>query len=347
MLCVASRELSWGLCLVQSEVERWRQRAQRIPNEVIRCDVLTVLSRKRPHLDGAALFSALPARRHISLLEALVRYEVILEFLDDLSERFADIGLDNARQLHLALVQAVDVASPIADYYRHMRAYDDGGFLRELVEACRSSCAVLPGYDAVRPLLVREAQRAGVLVLNHESNPNRRDHLLRRWANEQFGESATHSWFELTGAATSSLTVHMLLAQAAESDRHSIGQAYRAYFPDVALLSTMLDSYIDDGADAIAEQHSYIGHYEGDRQAVQRLRQLIHNSFASVHGLPRGRRHNVLVAAMIALYLSDDNARIERRRSYTGQLAGAGGLLTRLLIPILRLWRIMYRLRSA
>lgn len=348
MLRVASRELTWGLRSVGTEVERWRQRAQYIQHDRIRYEALAALCRKRPHLDGAALFSALPVRRNIALLRALVSYEIILEFLDNLNERFADFGLDNARQLHLALVQAVDIDSSICDYYSHMQPCDDGGFLHELVKACRTSCQALADYAAVRPLLVREAQRATVLALNHEPNATRRDTILREWATEQYGERADYSLFELTGAATSSLTVHMLLSQAAISrDRHSTEQAYLAYFPAVALLSTMLDSYVDDAADFNAEHHRYIGHYKTDRQAVRRLRQLIYNSFASVRDLPQGHRHKVIVAAMIAMYLSADNARLGPRRSDTAQLARAGGLLTRLLIPILRLWRIMYRLRSA
>jgi tetraprenyl-beta-curcumene synthase len=320
-----------------------------IPSEAIRRDALTALTRKRPHLDGAALFSALPARRHISLLRALVSYEIILEFLDNVNEQFADIGLENARQLHLALVEAVDIDSPISDYYSHMRTHDDGGFLRGLVHACRASCGRLAGYHAVRPRIVREAKRASVLALNHEPNPKRRNDLLREWASLQFGDESGYSWFELTGAATSSLTVHMLLSQAAEppADHHYTEQAYLAYFPGVALLSTMLDSYIEDAADATAQHHSYISHYEGDRQAVERLRHLIHTSLASAHNLRRGHRHSVVVAAMIALYLTDDNARLNSRCSHTVQLERAGGLLTRLLIPILRLWRIMYGLRTA
>jgi hypothetical protein len=50
---------------------------------------------------------------------------------------------------------------------------------------------------------------------------------------------------------------------------------------------------------------------------------------------------------MIALYLSDDNANVAHRHHHTARLANAGGTLTRFLLPILRLWRVMYGLRSA
>jgi len=345
---MAWRELTWGLRSVNTEVNRWRHSAERIPREPIRRDALAALSQKRPHLDGAALFSALPKRRHLPLLRALVRYEIILEFLDNVNERFADIGLDNARQLHLALVEAVDIDSPISDYYRYMRPYDDGGFLRNLVDACRLSCGALAGYSIVRTLIVREARLAAVLALNHEPNPKRRNDLLREWTAYHFGKNMSHSWFELTAAATSSLTVHMLLSHAAEpAMQDDTWRAYFTYFPDVALLSTMLDSYIDGAADVAANHHSYIAHYESDQDTVRRLNYLIHDTLARARNLNRGHRHAVVVAAMIALYLSDDNAHVANRHHGTMRLASAGGPLTRLLIPILRLWRIMYGLRSA
>jgi tetraprenyl-beta-curcumene synthase len=346
---MAWRELTWGLRSVNDEVTLWRRCAERIPGDLIRRDALDVLHHKRPHLDGAALFSALPTRRHLPLLRALVRYELILEFLDSLNERFADIGLANAHQLHLALAEAVDIYGPISDYYRYMPSCDDGGFLCNLVMACRRSCEALAGYHSVRTLIVHEARLAGVLALNHEPDPARRNKLLRQWTTHHFGDGTGRNWFELTGAATSSLTVHMLLAQAAEpsTDSHHIWPIHFVYFPNVALLSTMLDSYIDGAADEASNHHSYIEHYEGPEDAIRHLSELIRNTLAGALSLRRGHRHAVVVAAMIALYLSDDNARVAYRNHRTAQLVDAGGPLTRFLVPILRLWRIMYGLRSA
>jgi tetraprenyl-beta-curcumene synthase len=349
LLLMAWRELTWGLRSVNNEVTRWRRHAECIPSDPIRRDALAALHHKRPHLDGAALFSALPTRRHLPLLRALVRYELILEFLDNLNERFADVGLANARQLHLALAEAVDIDGPVSDYYRYMPSCDDGGFLRRLVKACRRSCEALAGYHSVQALILHEARLAGVLALNHEPDPTRRNELLRQWSTHYFGENTCYSWFELTGAATSSLTVHMLLAQAAEPSvyRHDIWSTHFVYFPHVALLSTMLDSYIDGSVDVASSHHSYFEHYEGTEDAIRRLSELIDGTLAGARSLHRGHRHAVVVAAMIALYLSDDNARVAPRHHHTAQLVNAGGFLTRFLLPILRLWRIMYNLRSA
>jgi hypothetical protein len=50
---------------------------------------------------------------------------------------------------------------------------------------------------------------------------------------------------------------------------------------------------------------------------------------------------------MIAMYLSEDSARTPELQTTTQSLIVAGGSLTRLLLPILRAWRLVYAQRSA
>jgi tetraprenyl-beta-curcumene synthase len=349
LVAVAARQLGWGLRAVAHEVEKWRRRAETIPDGPIREDALDALARKRPHLDGAALFWALPAQRHTSLLRVLVAYEIILEFLDNMNERAAHIGLENGFQLHLALVDALDPLRMISDYYRYHPWQEDSGFLRALVEVCRASCTEMPGYPTVHRLVVREARRAQVLALNHDPNAFLRDVGLQRWARHQFPEEDPRSWFELTGAATSSLTIHMLLSQAAETatGEADVEACCRVYFPNLSLIATLLDSYVDKTDDASKCQQSYIAHYRNEQVAVRRLCQIIRSSLSQAQRLHRGHRHVVITASMIAMYLSSDNARSSGLRAATTQLAAAGGPLTKLLIPTLRLWRLVYKLRAA
>jgi tetraprenyl-beta-curcumene synthase len=294
------------------------------------------------------LFWVLPAERHINLLRGLVAYEIILEFLDNLNERTANVGLMNAFQLHLALIEALDPGRAISDYYCYHPYREDGGYLRALVETCRAACASMSGYPMVRGLTIREATRAKVLAVNHDPDANRRDMELELWARQWFPGESAYSWFELTGAATSSLVIHMLLAYAADAtaSESDIEGSHSVYFPGLSLLTTMLDSYVDRPVDELNEEHSYISHYYSEEIAVQRLCQIIQLVLAQAQGLRYGHRHVVIAAAMIAMYLSSDSAREPARRVTTRQLAHAGGPLTRLLIPILRLWRVAYKLHA-
>jgi tetraprenyl-beta-curcumene synthase len=327
----------------------WRRRALAIPDAPIREDALASLAHKRTHADGAALFWILPRRRDPRLLRLLVAYEIILDFLDNVSERGAGAGMANGRQLHLALSDAIDLRVPLSDYYRYNPWRDDGGYLRALVETCREGCASLPSYSRVRDLVIREATRTQVLALNHDPNREHRDEQLRRWAAQEYPGTKEASWFELTSAASASLTVHALLVLAAESawDEDDIAATYAAYFPWISTTSTMLDSYVDQAEDAASGSHSYLAHYLNDESATRRLGELIRRSTYEARRLRNGHRHAVIAACMVAMYLSKDSTRTPSMRTTTRSLVEAGGSLTRLLLPILRLWRIAYGQRSA
>lgn len=328
----------------------WRQRALAIPDAPIREDALSSIERKRGHSDGAALFWILPRHRNLELLRLLVAYETIWDFLDSVNEHGAERGEANGRQLHLALIEALDPAASISDYYRHHPWREDGGYLRALVEACRCAFIALPSYRRLQPLVMREAVRAQVLALNHDLDPACRDASLRRWAKREFGGHMRDvSWFELSGAASASLTVHVLLALAAEPTcpEEDIERACAVYFPWLSLATTMLDSYVDQAEDAINGDHSYIAHYASSAIATQRVRDIVERSVRGARGLRNGHRHAVIAACMVAMYLSKDSARTPAMRPTTDSFVAAGGSLTRLLLPVLRLWRVAYAQRSA
>jgi tetraprenyl-beta-curcumene synthase len=344
----ATRELVWGLPAVKHEVHRWRARALAIPDPPIREDALSALSNKRGHTDGAALFTILPRARSPVLLRLLVAYEITWDFLDSVNEHGAASGQANGRQLHLALIEALEPGRPISDYYRHHPWRDDGGYLRALVQVCRDACTQLPSYERVRALVVQEATRAQVLAINHDLDHARRDTDLKQWAKSEFPDDPEVSWFELTGAASASLTVHALLALAAEPTvfNADIAQTQRAYFPWLSAATTMLDSYVDHAEDAINGDHSYIAHYATPESATRHTRELIQRSFLETGALRNRERHTLIAACMVAMYLSKDSARTQLLRKTTKSFIDAGGSLTRLLLPILRLWRIAYAQRS-
>jgi tetraprenyl-beta-curcumene synthase len=344
----AAHQLALGLSAVAGEVHAWRRRARTSPDAPLREDALSSLADKRGHSDGAALFWTLPRTRSTNLLRLLVAYEVIWDFLDSINERGAMAGEANGRRLHLALVDALDCERPVCDYYRLHPWQDDGGYLRTLVVSCRAHCAALPSYERVRARLRTEAIRAQVLAINHDTDPDRRDANLRAWAADEFPGGCEASWFELTGAASASLTVHVLLALAADElcTESEIVQAHGAYFPWISAATTMLDSFVDQLEDAENGDHSYVAHYPSPALAAVRMRELVRRSLSEVDALRDPERHRLIVACMAAMYLSKDSAHSRTLRATSWSLVASGGSLTRLLLPVLRLWRIAYAQRS-
>lgn len=368
LLRATARELSWGLFGVARETRLWRLRACTIPDAPLREDALDSLIRKRANTDGAALFSVIARRRDSHLLRVIVAYETIWDFLDNVSERGAASGVLNGRQLHRALLEALSLDVAPSKYYRHHPWAEDNGYLSALVATSRSCCASLASYRQVRDLLVQEGKRANVGACNHELDPQRRKAALDRWAQEEFpaqvfpaqeefpdeasplrSAAIEASRFELTAAASCSAVIHVLLAIAAdvECDEQQVAGAYMAYFPWFSVAVTMLDSYVDQAEDAASGAHSYVAHYPSEEIAMRRIHGAIERSTHSLEGLRRGHRHAVIVACMVAMYLSKDSARTPHMRAHTARLMRAGGPLARLLVPVLRMWRVAYGQQSA
>ncbi len=315
----------------------------------MRTDAIDALLRKRGQSDGAALFSILPRSRCRSYLRLLVAYQVIWDYLDSVNERGAHHGIANGRQLHLALVDALDPGGPSRDYYAHSPWREDGGYLQALVDTCRECCTRLPSYNRVRPLVLRDAERAQVLALNHDPDPDRRDRSLQHWAAIQFPDGHGASWWELTGAASAGLAAFALLALACEPDpdEREIERTHAAYFPWVSGVACMLDSYADQAEDAENGDHSYLGHYPSQDAAITGTCELLHRCLRELHGLENSEKHILVIACMVALYLSKDSARAPEMRAYSDRIALAGGSLSRALIPALRFWRATHRLTSS
>ena len=356
LLVAAARELSWGLPGVAREVHGWHARARTIPDVSLRDDALDSLSHKRANTDGAALFSVIARWREYRLLRVIVAYETIWDFLDNVSERGAEAGAINGRQLHRALREALDLDAKISRYYRYHPWEDDNGYLRALVETGRCCCSSLASYWRVRDLLIQEGRRANVAACNHELDPERRRSELQRWAREEFPEEtmrprscgAQASRFELTAAASCSAVIHVLLAIAsdAECDEQWVAKTYAAYFPWFSVAVTMLDSYVDQAEDAANGAHSYIGHYPSEEIAIERIYEAIERSTRLVGGLRHGHRHAVIAACMVAMYVSKDSARAPHMRAHTANLLRAAGPLARALVPVLRAWRVAYGQQS-
>jgi tetraprenyl-beta-curcumene synthase len=376
------RELIWGLRAVSREVAHWREQAAAIPDPELRADALSALACKRGSIDGAALFWILPQQRNRDLLGVLVAYEVLADYLDCVSERGAERGIKNGHQLHLALVEALepDTGTPISDYYRYHSSGADGGYARALVSRCRSGCEQLPSFEAVKPFLMRAAAQSGVLGLNHEPDPVRREKALRRWANDQVHSdqvpvdqvpalprhnrsaevderagTSEHAWYERSAGSSAWVTVLAMLALAAKPgravggylQRNEVARTYNAYMQWIAPAGAMLDSFADILEDRASGDHSYVAHYPSMEVATERIGELVRRSRSEARALPAGARHSVVVSAMIAFFLSKDSVRDSELRASARELRRAGGPLVRLLLPVLRLWRAAYGQSSA
>ena len=273
---------------------------------------------------------------------------MLADYLDCTSERGAHIGIANGLQLHRALADALDPNVELEDYYHHHPWSQDGGYLSALLQTCRETCNHLPSYPTVKPLALRAARLTQVLGINHEPDPKCRDTALKTWATTHFQDLGELAWWERTGGASAWLTILALLGLAAEpaATANQAHDVYDAYLPWISLAGTMLDSYGDMAEDAATGDHSYIAHYPNPAVASQRLAHIVQRSLRETQNLHDRERHLVIAACMIAMYLTKDSTRTPELRASTDAIIRAGGSLTRLLVPVLRAWRVLYKQQS-
>ena len=317
-------------------IARWRARARRIPDPVLRQLALDALD-KRGNIEGAAAFAAfVPLARRANATRATSAFQAAYNLLDMLGEQPSPNPVLDGRRLHEALVYAVtprgttaphgsEVSSLDADssgadpprtegpraldWYEHHPQRNDGGYLNALIEECRDAFAALPSHL----LVAASAQAAAARIVSFQSlnlSKSQGEHTgLEQWARAATPPGAGLQWWETAAAAGSSLGVHVLIAAAAEPrlDASEVSALAHAYFPWIGGLHSLLDNLIDKHEDEAAGHRSLIEYY-GPEQAAQRMRWIAEQALDKAGELPHSRRHIVILAAMIGNYLATPEA---------------------------------------
>ncbi len=331
---------------VYRELRRWRRLADAIPDPVLRRDALESLAAKHRNAEGAAAFATLaPRRRRAQVAQLLAALQSMFDFLDTLSEQPVGDPLANGRQLHRALAVALTPNAGHVDYYAWHSHGDDGGFLRAYVERCQMLVASLPGYHAVAPQVrVAAGLAAEGQSLNHAGLYGTHD-ALARWAQQQVPAGGELSWWEVASAAVSTLTIHALLAEAADRAM-TTAQATRlsdAYFPWITGLGTLLDSVVDQLDDRATGNHSQIAYYRSEDEAAERLGLLAERSIALAASLGQGHRHQVILAGMACYYLATPTAATPGSRVVAERVLDALGSLAPPALLVFRARRLATR----
>jgi len=314
--------------LVRWHARRWRRRAAAIPDPVLRRIALDTHRSEGGNLEGAAAFAAFaPLRHRASALRASVAFQAIYDYVDALSEQPTSVAFANGRALHGALRVALCPGADHAAYYRHNARADDGGYLRLLVDSCQAALRTLPGRPAIERQLADAAARMIAYQARIHSRERETDELAA-WAQAHTPPASGLAWWEAAAAGASSLSAFALMTAAADprlssDDAEAIE---RAYFPWIGALHVLLDSLVDQPADAASGHRNLVEHYAGPDEAAARLGAIATMAFASTRTLRQGTRHALIVAAMSAYYLTTPAAQLPRAALARERiLAAAGG----------------------
>jgi tetraprenyl-beta-curcumene synthase len=336
LFAVAARRYWTGVFPVARATQRdLLARAEAIPDPWLRADALASHNDKGSNSEGLAALAVLaPAARRPQVVRSLVSYQLILDYLDGVSERPGDDPLGNGLSLHRAFEVALDPDAPHEDYYELNAIDDDGGYLKHLIDLCRAPLQDLPSYPATRDALLRQARLCRESqALNHAMRYVSIEERIGDWTERTIAEAGLEpgfQWWELiAAAAASSLCVGALLALAATPGigEEEVRRVESAYFPWASGLNALLDSLAD--LDEDPEGASHLRRYESWDQATERMRTIAVGARQRVAELPDGRLHEAILAAMGALYLIHEEAWRPGRQPISLAVFGALGPLAR------------------
>jgi tetraprenyl-beta-curcumene synthase len=297
---------------VRHEARQLHKRAQQIPDQALRRSALEAQYIKRGNVEGSAAFAAFAPRKHRrAVVRAQVSFQSIYDYVDTLAELPNTNPSQNARQLHRALLAALETRpAQTIDYYALHSHHDDGGYLTEIIDTCRTALATLPSLPAVRASAKRVTERIVIYQSLNLTETQGGQKRLAEWARTALPQGYGLHWWETAASAGSSLCLFALIAGAARPhlEASEATAIENAYWPWIGALHSLLDSLVDRDADTAADQRSLLDNYATPREAVCRLRALTREGMRVAKALPHARHHLLILGSMAAHYLTSPEA---------------------------------------
>jgi tetraprenyl-beta-curcumene synthase len=324
---------------VGRELRHWRELALEIPDPALRNLALLTQGEERGNLEGAAAFAVLAPRAHRAhVVRAAVAFQATYDYVDTLAEQPCPDPIANGQQLHLALLTALDPGTEHHDYYRHNTGSQDNGYIRKLIDTCRSAFGSLPSYASVAEGALRAARRmVAYQSLIHDTRDEHHQ-ALALWACQETPAGTGLHWWETAASTASSLSVFALIAAAGRpllSTAETLALE-RAYFPWIGALHVLLDSLIDRAGDIEVGHHSIIDHYSSAEETATRLSGLAAHAVHATEMLSDGIQHAMILAAMTSFYLSSPCAATPQNSLVRRQVLESMGALATPTMIVLR-----------
>ncbi|HEV3071783.1 MAG TPA: DUF2600 family protein [Solirubrobacteraceae bacterium] len=335
--------------LVGAQLKRWEQRARAIEDPGLQALALEKLREERFNAEVAATLATLVPREHRQVVvEAIVAYEVMYDYLDGLTEQPTDDPLSSGHALYQAFTDAISLhAKPKDDYYASQDV-DDGGYLGELVKVVRGALAQLPSAGAISETSERAAARCAEAQIRAHAVPRLGTTQLEEWAASEAARTRL-GWQEfLAGAASSVLAVHALIAAAA--DRRSTPEEaieIDTVYMSICALSTMLDSLVDYDRDVEAGQDGYIRYYDNHNMLARDLESAARRAVEHAAPLRDGPHHVMTLVGVAAYYLSAPTANSAFAQPVTRRIRRELQPLITPTLAVMRAWRLAKRARLA
>ncbi|HEY0828319.1 MAG TPA: tetraprenyl-beta-curcumene synthase family protein [Bacilli bacterium] len=325
---------------VRSQLGIWRGIAETIPDPELKAQAIASMATKQFHCEGGAIYAAANLQQKNVLIPLIVAFQTISDYLDNLCDRSTSLDAQDFRQLHQAMLDAVDPSSTLKDYYLYHDEKDDGGYLSQLVKTCQSCICLLPSFHLVQSN-VRElvSLYCDLQVYKHIRRDLREGELLEWWERYRARYSQLY-WNEFAAATGSTLAVFMLFLSA--SDKHlepSVVNVIReAYFPHICSLHILLDYLIDQEEDRLGGDLNFCNYYNETEITLERIKFIVDQARKDIGRLPHSAFHRMIIEGLLALYLSDPKVREQQQVRQISKQLMKKSPLTRIFFWMNSVW---------
>ena len=335
--------------LAIGQLRRWECRAREIDDPVLQSLALEKLKEERFNAEVAVTLATLAPKRHRrAVVEAIVAYEVMYDYLDGLTEMPMSDPLCDGHELYRAFIDAIAPGTEPTGGYYTSRPDDDGGYLEDLATVVREVLARLPATGAIARSATRAAARCAEAQIRAHAVPTLGTTQLEQWASNEAAGTPL-GWREfIAGAASSVLAVHALIAAAADkrttpAEAEGIDTTYLS----ICALSTMLDSLIDYQRDMTAGEAGYIRYYTDHDLLARDLADAARRAIEHAAPLRNGAHHTMTLVGVAAYYISAPTANSDFARPVTSQVRRELKPLITPILGVMLTWRAAKRARKA
>jgi tetraprenyl-beta-curcumene synthase len=288
------------------ELEGIAALARSIPDRRLRDEALGSIETKAYHVAGGCILATfLPpnaARRYVEIVAPL---ESIYDYLDNLCDRHPDVPVEAYPVLHQAIADALDPSATPRDYYALGPSGDDNGYLKRLVTRTQRSLGRLDDCGTMLAAFSESATLyAEMQTYKHYPAARREAACIEWFERRNDARFAGLAWYEFACAAGSQFQVYAPLFAHLAGQRAAVSATYEAYFPSIAALHVLLDSYIDQAEDREHGELNFASLYSGPEHMRRRVGELAGEALRRFSVLPDPGPHRFVLRVMALFYLT-------------------------------------------
>ncbi|WP_347862522.1 tetraprenyl-beta-curcumene synthase family protein [Salimicrobium sp. PL1-032A] len=293
------------------QLDEWKERAERIPDDELRSQALDSIDQKAFHCEGGGLFSLVSGASWKETITFIVAYQTICDYLDNLCDQSESLDPRDFESLHYALSDAVHPENQHRDYYYYREEKQDGGYLENLVSTCQNVVKQFPFYETVKQDVAELSALYAEFQVHKHVAEEERIPRLRKWHEDNESMVPDMEWYEFSACTASTMGVYTLIAYCA-GDRVNaelVRRVRRCYFPYMQGMHILLDYYIDQAEDAADGEMNFCTYYTSNEALKQRIGEFMDEADELIEEMPDASFHRMLREGVVSMYLADEKVK--------------------------------------